>query len=74
VSTDSNKNIDNSSLPLVQVTSQEVRKVIFGLENNNHNNQRLPKTDAQTTMLPIIFTDISKHKKSSDEVAPLKLS
>jgi len=52
--------------------SQEVRKVIFGLENNNHDNQRSPKSNARTTMLPIIFTYYSKHKKSSDKVAPLK--
>jgi len=66
------QNVDNSSLPQVQVTSQEVRKVIFGLENNNHDNQRSPKANTRTTMLPIIFTNNSKHKKSSDKVAPLK--
>jgi len=49
------------------MTSQDVSKVIFGLENNCDNRQS-PKADDQTTVLPNVLTDKSK-QKSSDNAA-----
>jgi len=62
----------NTFIPLLQVTSQQIRQVILGSEigNDNLQQQQQPSNNVPATVLRTTLSDESKPQKSDSTVLP----